>query len=794
MWLCVKRQLETSFLLVVVTLAMFSLLAGLFVSPTKATYVEGHIAQDTTWTLVDSPYVVSKDIIVDPTVTLTIEPGVEVAFGGKFTLYVQGILYAVGMADRPITFTSNSQTPQRGDWQSVLFQNTSSWSTLDHTSIKYATDGITSERGKLTLKNSEITLSNDNGIRILDSEVVVESSQISSSPVGISITGSNVATVQNNTLRSNGVGISLTGAVSGVDIRQNTISLSSLSGIEFGAFSYSGLAVLYNTLSAGNFGFYMSGNASTAITNNSVSYNKVGFYYANGPSHVAHFNDIYGNELGMDVANMTVDASYNYWGDKTGPYHSLLNPEGKGNPVGGDGANLDFIFYLTNPVGQVNLRPTANIRSDVRTVRPGQDVTFFATSSSDDGQVDQYLFDFGDGRNSGWTTLSVFVYKYSAVGTYYASVIVMDDFGVQSINTANTRMDVQNLASSLTVSVTPSELVVGSGKQVSVSVRSTSAGLPVQDTNISLFSIIGGSFVPISGFTDSSGYFVTMFTAPVAAAKTSVRITASGSKAGYADGSGHESLEVLPILTVEVEMGVNAAKSEASLNVSVRVTHDSNSVANATVTLSSDGGGDFLPETGLTNASGFASFVFAAPSVTSSINITITAAASMAGYFEGRDQTVVTVNPRVLVVEVLVQPGRVDSGGAATVFIHVSEDGQPVEGADLTLSSSLEGAFSGANVTDANGDAQISFVSPGTTSEANVTLAVSASKAGYVDAPVAQASLMVNPLPGAGPWSFLGLSLTTWLLILIPVIAVIVVAVLIKLKIIVISRGEQEAE
>lgn len=101
MWLCVKRQLETSFLLAVVTLAMFSLLAGLFVSPTKATYVEGHIAQDTTWTLVDSPYVVSKDIIVDPTVTLTIEPGVEVAFGGKFTLYVQGILYAVGMPNPP---------------------------------------------------------------------------------------------------------------------------------------------------------------------------------------------------------------------------------------------------------------------------------------------------------------------------------------------------------------------------------------------------------------------------------------------------------------------------------------------------------------------------------------------------------------------------------------------------------------------------------------------------------------------------------------------------------------------
>lgn len=132
------------------------------------------------------------------------------------------------------------------------------------------------------MRNSEIALSNDNGIRIVDSEVVVESSQISSSTVGISITGGNVASVQNNTLRSNGVGISLTGAVSGVDIRQNTISLSSLSGIDFAAFSYSGFMVLSNVVSAGNYGFYFSGNASTTVTNNSASYNKVGFYYTNG--------------------------------------------------------------------------------------------------------------------------------------------------------------------------------------------------------------------------------------------------------------------------------------------------------------------------------------------------------------------------------------------------------------------------------------------------------------------------------------------------------------------------------
>ena len=789
-----KRQLETSFLLTVITLATLSLLAGLFVSSTKATYIEGHITEDTTWTMVDSPYVVSNDIFIDPNVTLAIEPGVEVKFGGSFTLHVQGTLYAVGMPQRPITFTSNSQFPQRGDWQSIWFQTTSSWSTLDHILVKYATDGIASENGKLTLRNSQVTLSNDNGLRIVNSEVVVENSEISDNMAGISITGNNVVTVQNNTLRSNGVGISLSGVVSGVSIMQNAILLNSMSGIEFSASSYSALEILYNSLSASNYGFYLSGSVGTTITNNSASYNKVGFYYAAGVSHVARFNDIYGNELGMDVGNVTVDASYNYWGDKTGPYHGLLNPQGKGNTVGGDGVNLDFIFYLTNPVGHINQRPTANIRSDVKTVRPGQDVTLFATASSDDGQVDQYFFDFGDGKNSGWTTLSVFVHRYSVVGTYYASVTVMDDFGVQSINVANVRLDVQNLASWLTVSVSPSGLVVGAGQQVSITVRATSGGAPVQSANITLFSIVGGAFTPESGLTDASGYFVTSFAAPNAVEKTHVRITASGSKAGYADGAGHENLEVLPILTVEVTPSLDAIKSEASLNVSVHVTHNSNFVANATVTLSSDSGGYFTPVTWLTDSSGFAAFVFTAPPVTSSLNVTITATAMKSDYYEGKSVAKVTVNPRVLVVEVTVQPSRVESGGSAAIFVHVTEDSEPVEGVTITFSSSADGAFSVDNATtDANGDAQLDFTSSQMTSETNATITVSAAKAGYVSAQN-ETYLMVNPVPGVGSWNFLGLSLTMWLLILIPVIVVVVIVVLIKMKIIVFSRGEQEAE
>lgn len=47
------------------------------------------------------------------------------------------------------------------------------------------------------------------------------------------------------------------------------------------------------------------------------------------------------NGLGINTENTgPVDARWNWWGDPTGPYHSSLNPEGRGDEVQG---NVDFI-------------------------------------------------------------------------------------------------------------------------------------------------------------------------------------------------------------------------------------------------------------------------------------------------------------------------------------------------------------------------------------------------------------------------------------------------------------------
>lgn len=97
----------------------------------SSTDVSGIIATDTTWTLANSPYIVTGNVLVNSGVTLTIEPGVTVKFNSGKAIQIDGTLIARGTNAANITFTSNQTTPAAGNWGYILFGNSSRDATYD---------------------------------------------------------------------------------------------------------------------------------------------------------------------------------------------------------------------------------------------------------------------------------------------------------------------------------------------------------------------------------------------------------------------------------------------------------------------------------------------------------------------------------------------------------------------------------------------------------------------------------------------------------------------------------------
>jgi len=129
------------------------------------TPVSGSIDSNTTWTLANSPYIVTGNVLVMQGVTLTIEPGVTVKFDSARVLHIEGTLIARGTSNR-ISFTSNQPTPAPGDWGYILFTDLSTDATYDsngvytdgsilqHCIVEYAGGLSVSDNGAIRINSS----------------------------------------------------------------------------------------------------------------------------------------------------------------------------------------------------------------------------------------------------------------------------------------------------------------------------------------------------------------------------------------------------------------------------------------------------------------------------------------------------------------------------------------------------------------------------------------------------------------------------------------------------------------
>ncbi|MBX7243105.1 MAG: T9SS type A sorting domain-containing protein [Bacteroidia bacterium] len=88
------------------------------------TNVSGGIYSNTTWTLANSPYILTGSVVIFPGKTLTIEPGVEVRVQGNdptggLYLEVRGTLNAVGTPSAPISFISDIPNETYYTWYGI---------------------------------------------------------------------------------------------------------------------------------------------------------------------------------------------------------------------------------------------------------------------------------------------------------------------------------------------------------------------------------------------------------------------------------------------------------------------------------------------------------------------------------------------------------------------------------------------------------------------------------------------------------------------------------------------------
>ncbi|MCH8070294.1 MAG: choice-of-anchor D domain-containing protein, partial [Candidatus Marinimicrobia bacterium] len=139
-------------------------------STSSGTAVSGIISTNTTWYLVNSPYIITDNVLVDIGVTLTIEAGVTVKVESGKKLQNKGTLIARGTSVDEIVFTSNQASPTEGYWSSIEFFDETEDATFDGngdyisgTIIEYADvlyGGGSGSSGAVIMTNSAVYINN----------------------------------------------------------------------------------------------------------------------------------------------------------------------------------------------------------------------------------------------------------------------------------------------------------------------------------------------------------------------------------------------------------------------------------------------------------------------------------------------------------------------------------------------------------------------------------------------------------------------------------------------------------
>ncbi len=131
--------------------------------PIAGNLLFGRIDTNTTFTTGQTVDIPTR-LVVEPGVSLTLEPGTTLNFYGTLSqLNVEGDLLVQGTAADPVVFTSGQASPTRGSWDGIQIE-AGGTALIDHALIEWAVRGVESIGVDITVSNSTIVEFSDAGI------------------------------------------------------------------------------------------------------------------------------------------------------------------------------------------------------------------------------------------------------------------------------------------------------------------------------------------------------------------------------------------------------------------------------------------------------------------------------------------------------------------------------------------------------------------------------------------------------------------------------------------------------
>ena len=196
------------------------------------------------------------------------------------------------------------------------------------------------QSNNITISNN-VCSNNNYGINIRESyhTVILNNSCVNNSYHNIELQNCIQNEIMFNTCVSESFVTKANSSINGIEIRDSTNNLirgNHCSGHADGirlAGSENNI-IEFNFLIGNLIGIYIDNSLNCLIVNNSIidNLNGIAFSY-NSMNSTVLWNNIIGNEIGVNCifnGRTIVNATHNYWGDDSGPYHRLNNSKGQG--------------------------------------------------------------------------------------------------------------------------------------------------------------------------------------------------------------------------------------------------------------------------------------------------------------------------------------------------------------------------------------------------------------------------------------------------------------------------------